>query len=108
MLKPKQLVFFSMVSQLLLSAHHAVFAADVAAGREIYSQRCVSCHGATANGIDAVAGPALAGQQEAYLVRQLENFNQGIRGSEESDSYGQQMATMAVLVKDSLSQTLIL
>ena len=39
--------------------------------------------------------PALAGREEWYLIRQIQNFKSGIRGSDPKDTYGRQMAPMA-------------
>ncbi|NMP30638.1 cytochrome c [Thalassotalea sp. M1531] len=53
------------------------FAADVAAGKA-KSGMCAACHGAA--GISAVPMyPNLAGQKEAYLVKQLKDFKSGSR-----------------------------
>ncbi|TRX55076.1 c-type cytochrome [Thalassomonas sp. M1454] len=53
------------------------FAADVEAGKA-KSAMCAACHGAT--GISAVPMyPNLAGQKEAYLVKQLKDFKSGTR-----------------------------
>ena len=38
-----------------------------------------------------------------YLVRQLENFQHGVRGTHRQDYYGWQMATMADSLKDERS-----
>ena len=35
-----------------------------------------------------------------YLVTQLKNFKQGIRGSHPKDLYGRQMASMAAILAD--------
>ncbi|MFQ3243455.1 MAG: cytochrome c553 [Arenicella sp.] len=78
--------------------------ADKDAGKEIYNTNCVACHGAKADGNDAVGAPALAGQHESYLARQLTNYNQGFRGTDNSDSFGQQMVSMAALVNEPSSQ----
>lgn len=95
---------FLLLGQLFLIVDNTAFAADVGAGEEIYNQLCLSCHGPTALGIDALGSPALAGQHQAYLVRQLANFSQGLRGMAKSDRYGQQMAAMATLVNDAASR----
>ena len=42
--------------------------------------------------------PALRGWETWYIVRQLQNFKQGIRGSNPKDTYGMQMAPMAQLL----------
>ncbi len=47
---------------------------DVARGRNLYQSQCGSCHGQQAWGVGAKEIPALAGQQEFYLVTQLAGF----------------------------------
>jgi cytochrome c553 len=61
---------------------------------------CTTCHGARAEGMKEMNAPALAGQEEWYLVRQLQNFRDGIRGADSRDVYGQQMAPMAQVLAD--------
>ena len=61
---------------------------------------CGACHGAVAQGNYALSAPRLAGQSDWYLRRQLENFQQGIRGAHKSDSYGHQMVLMAKTLQD--------
>ncbi len=56
---------------------------------------CGACHGAQAQGNYALQAPRLAGQQDWYLKRQLENFRTGIRGTHKQDTYGHQMVLMA-------------
>lgn len=54
-----------------------VFAGDAAAGKG-KSMMCAACHGTA--GISAVPTyPNLAGQKEAYLVKQLQDFKSGKR-----------------------------
>jgi mono/diheme cytochrome c family protein len=48
----------SVVAGILISAAVSVapaFAADVAAGKEVFSKKCASCHGAAGEGKDSVA-----------------------------------------------------
>lgn len=52
---------------------------------------CQSCHQADGGGNPAFGAPALAGQQQAYLLRQLQHFQSGIRGSHPDDNFGAQM-----------------
>jgi cytochrome c oxidase subunit 2 len=61
---------------------------------------CGACHGAVAQGNYALSAPRLAGQSDWYIRRQLENFQQGIRGAHKSDSYGHQMVLMAKTLQD--------
>ncbi len=72
---------------------------DVAAGRTAFAV-CSACHGAAAEGNPATNAPKLAGQSPWYLARQLENFKHGIRGAQEQDAYGKQMAAFAATLDD--------
>jgi len=66
---------------------------DATAGRLLYGV-CATCHGDQAQGNVAMGAPALAGQNDWYLVTQLKNFVAGYRGKHADDAYGQQMAAM--------------
>lgn len=68
-----------------------------------YFNTCGACHGATAMGNQALQAPRLAGQDDWYLKRQLENFRMGIRGVHEGDNYGHQMVLMARSLQDEQS-----
>ena len=57
---------------------------------------CVACHGESFQGIRILNAPSLADLSELYLIRQLENFQKGIRGSHPKDIYGQQMTMSAI------------
>lgn len=61
---------------------------------------CQSCHQADGTGNAELAAPALAGQDADYLARQLVNFQQGWRGKDPRDQYGQQMLSIAASVQD--------
>ncbi|MCB1695047.1 MAG: cytochrome c [Pseudomonadales bacterium] len=52
-------------------------AADLAAGRK-KSEVCAACHGAIGFSSNT-SWPNLAGQQKAYLVKQLKDFREGTR-----------------------------
>ena len=67
-------------------------------GKALYSG-CVACHGAQGEGNPALKAPALAGQSQSYLQRQLEHFQSGLRGSADGDLMGAQMRSMAALLK---------
>lgn len=56
-------------------------------------QTCIACHGANAEGNSALGAPAIAGQDAAYLRRQLNAFRTGQRGKESA-----QAKTMAAAV----------
>ena len=61
---------------------------------------CVACHGVNGEGSQALNAPQIAGQHAWYLVRQLQNFKTGIRGAHAQDTYGMQMAPMAMTLPD--------
>ena len=72
---------------------------DVAHGRELY-KNCVSCHGAKGEGNASLNSPALAARSDWYLVTQLSNFQKGLRGVDERDTYGAQMRAIVVTLPD--------
>jgi cytochrome c oxidase subunit 2 len=61
---------------------------------------CGACHGSDGRGIQAMNAPGLKGMSDWYLVTQLKNFKQGIRGAHPQDMYGGQMALMAAILTD--------
>ena len=71
---------------------------DVEAGKKAY-KTCVPCHGEFGEGAKALDAPRLSNQHDWYLVRQLENFKAGIRGSHQNDVYGAQMRIMAQMLQ---------
>lgn len=73
-------------------AEHTI-SGDLDAGRALY-QPCATCHGADAEGNEALGAPALAGQNDWYMVTQLKNFLAGYRGAHPRDVYGAQMRAM--------------
>lgn len=72
---------------------------DAEAGRQLYAP-CIACHGAGAEGNESLGAPALTGIDDWYLVRQLENYKSGARGSDPADSYGMQMRASTGLLRD--------
>jgi len=73
----KKLVVATLSSVLLVSASFAQAAGDAAAGKA-KSAVCAGCHGA--NGVSAnPLWPNLAGQKDAYLVKQIKAFRDGTR-----------------------------
>lgn len=69
-------------------------ASDAAAGARLYPV-CTSCHGAAGQGNQGMRGPKLAGQHGFYLLKQMQNFQSGARGTAPGDAKGRQMAAMA-------------
>ncbi|MBI3056270.1 MAG: c-type cytochrome [Betaproteobacteria bacterium] len=69
-------------------------------GQRHYVTTCAACHGANGRGIQAMNAPGLKGMSDWYLVTQLKNFKQGIRGAHPQDMYGGQMALLAAILTD--------
>jgi cytochrome c oxidase subunit 2 len=61
-------------------------------------QPCIACHGANGEGNKSLNAPRLSNQHDWYIVRQLENFKSGVRGTHAKDIYGQQMRPMAQIL----------
>jgi len=63
-------------------------------------ETCAACHAPDGRGIQAMNAPRLKGMSDWYLVTQLKNFRQGIRGAHKLDSYGPQMALIGEMLRD--------
>jgi cytochrome c oxidase subunit 2 len=70
-------------------------AGDATAGKTAFAV-CATCHGAAGEGVEALSGPRLAGQNDWYLVRQLQNYKTGLRAYAAGDIYGAQMKPMTM------------
>ena len=73
----------------------AVAAGNATVGQAQYAV-CAACHGQQGEGVLALNGPKLTGQSAWYLRNQIHAFKTGLRGSHEDDTYGRQMAPMAM------------
>ena len=80
-------------------ASEATVTGNVKRGKSLYTT-CAACHGANGQGIWALNGPRLEGAHDWYLVRQLQNFQQRIRGAHRQDFYGWQMGAMSDILAD--------
>ena len=76
--------------------------ADVTSGKTLYTP-CTACHGANGEGNAELAAPAIAGQSWDYLVRQLQNYKRGIRGTNPTDTGGARMRPMAATLADDVA-----
>lgn len=92
----------AVAALITLSSAGAMAAGDAERGKTLYAT-CGACHGANGEGLEALNAPRLAGQEEWYVVRQLENFKNGVRGNNPKDTYGMQMAPMAQTLVDAQS-----
>lgn len=61
---------------------------------------CSACHGAQGEGNEQLGSPKITGQSTWYMLKQLQNFKEGHRGSAEGDIFGSQMAAMMVALAD--------
>jgi len=77
---------------------------DVTHGKKLY-ENCASCHGAKGEGNAALNSPALAARSDWYLVTQLANYQKGLRGTDERDTYGAQMRAIVATLPDAKAIT---
>ncbi|MGI9329785.1 MAG: c-type cytochrome [Gammaproteobacteria bacterium] len=77
----------------------ATISGDVSRGEDLYTT-CAACHGRDAMGIWSVSAPRQAGMSDWYLANQLRNFKSGLRGTHPQDGYGEQMASMSMMLLD--------
>ena len=61
---------------------------------------CAGCHGMNGEGVQAVGGPSLNRVSDWYLLTQLKNYKQGIRGGDPRDVTGSAMRPMAMILAD--------
>ena len=73
---------------------------DAQNGEKLYNSKCGACHGGRAWGNEALYTPRLTMLGDAYIVRQVTNFQEGMRGADDKAVYGKQMAAMAKVVTD--------
>ena len=73
---------------------------NIERGSKEYIGKCGACHGENARGNDALNSPDLTVLRDSYMIRQVKNFQTGVRGAHDDDKYGKQMAMMAKLVND--------
>ena len=73
---------------------------DLAVGADLYQGKCSICHGENGQGLWGTHAPRLAGMTDWYLVRQLQNFKQGVRGTHPEDQLGYQMTHMVSALAD--------
>lgn len=95
----KRRMWIGLAAGIVLGLSGFVQAADPAAGKQAYAV-CAACHGQQAEGNQAMNAPRLAGQEGWYLRRQMEAYQQGLRGTAQGDTYGAQMRPMALAVSD--------
>ena len=61
---------------------------------------CAACHGPEGEGNQQLGSPKITGQSAWYMQLQLNNFKNGIRGTQEGDTFGSQMAAIMPILVD--------
>jgi cytochrome c oxidase subunit II len=61
---------------------------------------CGACHGADGRGIEATNAPRLKGMSDWYMVTQLKNFRERVRGGHPQDFHGAQMTLIAAMLSN--------
>ena len=89
----------SWLATLLMMCSAATFAAE---GATLFAP-CIACHGNKGEGDSRLNSPAIAGQDAAYLERQLRNFRGDLRGTHKADTPGAQMRALAKTIADDTS-----
>ena len=72
---------------------------DAAKGQGMY-MLCASCHGIDGTGSQPQGGPPMIGQNDWYLMTQLEKYKARVRGYDPRDSFGMMMQPMALTLPD--------
>ena len=86
------------INTLPPAATSASISGDALRGEKLFVT-CSACHGTSGEGNHGTNSPKLAGQEDWYLKRQLENFKKGIRGSHPDDLFGPQMRSMSKILR---------
>ena len=86
------LIIFSFLIFVFVSVGQA--ADNVEQGKKAYAI-CVTCHGENGQGNPSLNAPRLVGLDKWYLIHQLKNYKDGIRGTHPKDIYGAQMRPMS-------------
>ena len=87
------------IASLPTTGSASTITGDTDRGAHLFNT-CKSCHGKNGEGIWALNAPRLNGIDDWYLVRQIENYKQGIRGTHPTDLYGKQMTLLSGMLRD--------
>ena len=87
------------VSSLPRTHPQPTLGGDAARGKDLYAP-CAACHGPDGAGIQALNGAPLRASTDWYLLRQLQNFRAGIRGTNPQDTSGALMRPMSLTLPD--------
>jgi cytochrome c oxidase subunit 2 len=87
------------ISTLADTPAESTIPGDTENGRRLYTS-CGACHGKRGQGVWSVNAPRLAGTQDWYLRRQINNFKDGVRGTHPADAAGKQMMLLSGMLKN--------
>ncbi|MEM0896344.1 MAG: c-type cytochrome [Verrucomicrobiota bacterium] len=73
---------------------------DPKLGEEVYADICMECHRFNGRGEPYFRSAQLIGLPDWYIVRQLKNFRDGVRGSDVEDEEGQKMHRVTMRMDD--------
>jgi cytochrome c553 len=88
-----------LIATLALTAAASACAIGSAEAGATKASTCLACHGVNGNSVN-VAWPSLAGQNAAYLTRQLHHYHDATRNGMEKDKTGALMPPMASALSD--------
>lgn len=87
-------VVAALITGILFAVSPTAYAGDAAAGKSLFPV-CTACHGPTGLGNQAMNAPKLAGQEDWYIIKQMQLFQNNARGTAPGDMQGMQMAAMS-------------
>lgn len=87
------------IKQTSAPSPRATISADINRGKQWYTS-CGACHGANAEGNEALGAPALKGLNDWYMLTQLKNFKAGVRGGNPKDPQALLMTNAAKILPD--------
>ena len=79
---------------------------NIERGEFVY-QHCISCHGEFAEGDMDIGAPKLSGLNDWYLLNQLLNFKNEIRGGHTEDLFGRQMMETAKMFNEEILKDVV-
>jgi cytochrome c oxidase subunit II len=89
----------AFIESLADTPNNQTVTGDIENGRRLYTT-CGACHGKQGEGVWSTDAPKLTGINDWYMVRQLHNFKNGIRGYHSADATGKQMMLLSGMLKD--------
>ena len=87
------------ISKLPRVMPQPIIKADVAAGRQLYEERCMECHRFNGEGELVFGAAPLVGLPDWYLAAQLRKYRDRSRGAQKEDANGQKMAWAAQFIE---------